>query len=335
MVLHALKNLFVSDRPMTTSFENVVESIISGKQLDSKTVLQLASQVDPEEFFKGADRLRLHFRGTSFHLCSIINARSGNCSEDCRFCAQSGRYQTNTDTYELVETDKALEMARENDSYDVSRLSLVTSGRTISDTQLNKMADIYGLVKQETSLKFCASMGLLNREKAERLVDSGVSRYHCNLEACKSFFPQVCTTHTWEEKVETLQHAKEAGMTLCSGGIIGMGETMEDRIAMALELRELDIKSIPINILTPIAHTPFADIAPLPVEEVLTTIACFRYLNPDTDIRLAGGRQLLGDEQYRCFSSGANGAIVGDYLTTVGSKIADDLKVLTRMGYTF
>ena len=170
---------------------------------------------------------------------------------------------------------------------------------------------------------------------AATLKEAGVVRYHCNLEASRGYFPQVCTTHTWAEKVETLGLARAAGMTLCSGGIIGMGEQMTDRIDMAFELRELEVTSIPINILTPIPGTPLAELAPLSVDEVLTTVALFRFINPEAVIRMAGGRQQLGDDQYRCFAAGANGAIVGNYLTTTGAGIKEDLERVSAMGFTF
>ncbi|MGW8161912.1 MAG: biotin synthase BioB, partial [Desulfobulbales bacterium] len=186
-----------------------------------------------------------------------------------------------------------------------------------------------------TLLKLCGSMGILTREKALRLREMGVIRYHCNLETSRSFFPKVCTTHTWEEKVHTIQLARETGMSICSGGIIGMGESMEDRIDLGLELHELDVDSIPINILTPIPGTPLAELEPLSTEEVLTTIALFRFINPSVIIRLAGGRQQLGEDQYRCFTAGANGAMVGNYLTTSGSPIEEDLRNFTAMGFSF
>lgn len=320
---------------MGSLLNEIKEKVLSGQSIDGETVLDLAAQTEPEELISSADDIRNHFMGTRFHLCSIINARSGNCSEDCRFCAQSARYSTDIKRYEIVDTDQAIKMAEENDTHGVKRISLVTSGKSVSDSFLEELGELYKMIKQKTSLEFCGSMGLLTRKKADRLKEFGVSRYHCNLESCRDFFPKVCKTHTWKEKVETLNLARDAGMSICSGGIIGMGESMDDRIAMALELREVGVRSIPINILTPIPNTPFADLTPLPVEEVLVTLACFRFLNPDSVIRIAGGRQLLGNEQYSCFASGANGAIVGDYLTTTGSKIFDDLKALSAMGYTF
>ncbi len=316
---------------LTTTYDQ----LIHGKALDRETALCLALTADPQALFSLADNVRRHFMGDHFHLCSIINARSGNCSEDCRFCAQSARHHTGVTRYEVVDADEAMEQARDNDRHGIHRLSLVTSGRSLSDNGLGQMEDLYTAIKKETSFELCASMGLLDEQQMHRLAGMGVNRYHCNLETNKSFFPTVCTTHTYQDKVATLRLAREQGMSLCSGGIIGMGETMEDRIDLAFELRELEVQSIPINILTPIAGTPFADLEPLPVQEVLTTIALFRLINPDAIIRLAGGRQLLEDDQYRCFTSGANGALVGNYLTTVGNSVARDLQEIAALGYTF
>ena len=309
------------------------DRLISGADLDRETALCLALSADPLALFSLADNIRRHFMGNRFHLCSIINARSGNCSEDCRFCAQSARHHTGAVTYEQVDCKQALEQAEDNDRHGVHRLSLVTSGRSLSDKSLEEMKALYTAIDEKTSLAFCASMGLLDEQQLGRLMEMGVTRYHCNLEACEEFFPTVCSTHTYQEKVETLRRAQELGMSLCSGGIIGMGESMEDRIALAFELRGLGVKSIPINILTPIPGTPLADLPSLPLQEVLITVALFRLINPDAVIRMAGGRQQLGNEQYRCFTAGANGAIVGNYLTTVGNSIENDLEEIRRCGY--
>ncbi len=319
-----------------TGFIKQTESLVrGGSRIDRETALRLASQQDREDIWNAADRLRQHFHGSRFALCSIINARSGRCSEDCRFCAQSARHHANIDEYDIVDEKTALEIAVDNDRHDVHRISLVTSGRSVSDATLDRLEKIYDRISEKTMMKLCGSMGLLTSEKARRLKEMGVVRYHCNLEASRSFFPAVCTTHTWEEKVETIRHAREAGMSLCSGGIIGMGETMEDRIDLALELRELEVNSIPINILTPIPGTPLADLEPLGIDEVLTTIALFRFIHPQAVIRIAGGRQQLGQDQYRCFMAGANGAMVGNYLTTTGSSIEEDLRNFTVLGFSF
>jgi biotin synthase len=315
--------------------QNCCQKIREGNSLNYEQALALALNSDLEELCRAADGLRRVFHGNSFDLCSIINARSGRCSEDCRYCAQSARYPAVIDNYEQIQTDVALDQARENDRSGVRRLSLVTAGRSIASDQLEKLGALYDGLGHATDLKFCASMGLLTREKAKRLVAFGVGRYHCNLESCREYFPQVCTTHTWEEKVATLNIARDAGMDICSGGIIGMGESLEQRLQLAFELRALMVISIPINILTPIAGTPFFDLEPLPFSEVLRTIALFRLINPRAVIRLAGGRNQFGPDQYQCFTAGANGAIVGNYLTTAGNGLEQDLRAIGRMGFQF
>jgi len=319
-----------------TGFIHQTESLVrGGNTIDRETALRLATQPNRQDLWDAADRLRQHFHGSRFALCSIINARSGRCSEDCRFCAQSARHQANIDEYDIVDEERALEIAVDNDRHDVHRISLVTSGRSVSDSTLDRLEKIYDRIAERTMMKLCGSMGLLTPEKAARLREMGVVRYHCNLEACRNFFPTICSTHTWEEKVETLRLARDEDMSVCSGGIIGMGETMEDRIDLALELRELEVDSIPLNILTPIPGTPLADLEPLGIDEVLTTIALFRFIYPRAVIRIAGGRQQLGQDQYRCFMAGANGAMVGNYLTTTGSSIEEDLRNFTVLGFSF
>lgn len=315
--------------------QDLYQDLIDGQLLDRETAMELLQYPKPEELYNLADKVRLHFHGNFFHLCSIINAKSGNCSENCRFCAQSTRHQTSIDAYESIEMEEALEIGRDNDTHGVHHLSLVTSGRKLTQETLEQLTPLYREFQKETSLHFCASTGLLSFDMAKGLIQAGVTRYHCNLETNESFFPSVCTTHTWQEKVQTLQTARKAGLSTCSGGIIGLGETMGNRISLAFELRQLGVRSIPINILTPIEGTPMMDLPPLAVDDILTTVALFRLINPEAVIRIAGGRQQLGPDQYRCFSSGANGAIVGNYLTTLGTGLEDDLQQLTAMGYRF
>lgn len=317
------------------TIHSCLQQIHDGGTLNYESALALAHDSDLGELCREADGLCRLFHADSFDLCSIINARSGRCSEDCRYCAQSAHYPAAIDSYEQIETATALEQARENDRAGVRRLSLVTAGRSVASEQLEQLGELYAELGRETGLQFCASMGLLTREKAERLVAFGVRRYHCNLESCREYFPQVCTTHSWEEKVETIHIARAAGMDVCSGGIIGMGETLEQRLQLAFELRDLEVMSIPINILTPIAGTPFAELEPIPFAEVLRTISMFRFINPRTVIRLAGGRNQFGAEQYQCFAAGANGAIVGNYLTTAGNGLEQDLQAIGKLGFTF
>lgn len=318
----------------TQSIEQIRQRVLSGRPIDRQDAASLLAS-GKEELYQAADSIRHHFCGDHFDLCSIINARSGNCTENCRFCAQSARHHTGIDTYAVIAIEEAMTQALDNDAHGVHRISLVTSGRQLSPETLAELTRLYQRMAETTSMHFCASAGMLDEAIAAELFAAGVRRYHCNLEASRGYFPQVCTTHTWEEKVATLKQARDAGMSLCSGGIIGMGETMDDRLDMAFELRELGVKSIPVNILTPIAGTPLAELPPLTLDEVLTTVALFRFINPKAVIRMAGGRQQLGQEQYRCFAAGANGAIVGNYLTTTGSGIAEDLRHLAAMGFTF
>ncbi|MDW7771494.1 MAG: biotin synthase BioB [Desulfobulbaceae bacterium] len=320
---------------MSHYIQQLVQSILEGLEIDRRTAVRLACEPDQQALWKGADRIRQHFHGSRFALCSIINARSGRCSEDCRFCAQSARHRSGIEEYEVIAPEQALEIAADSGRYGVHRLSLVTSGRSPHHNLLDRLAVLYAEIARSCQLQLCGSMGLLTGETASRLRDMGVVRYHCNLEVSRNFFPHVCTTHTWEDKAETLRLARDAGMSLCSGGIIGMGESMEDRIDMALELRQLQVDSIPLNILTPIAGTPLADLPVLAIEEILTVIALFRFLNPSVSIRIAGGRQQLGKDQYRCFTAGANGAMVGNYLTTSGMNMEDDLRIFRSLGFTF
>lgn len=311
------------------------KKLLAGGRIDRECALTLAASEDKQGLYQLADTVRRHFMGNEFDLCSIINAKSGNCSENCRFCAQSARHHTGIESYTIIAADEALAIAQKNDQHGVRRLSLVTSGRSLSAGTVAELSTLYAQMSASTGLLFCASAGLLDEDSVSALRQAGVGRYHCNLEASRNYFPQVCTTHTWEEKMETLRLAGEHGMSLCSGGIIGMGESLEDRIDLALQLRDLGVKSIPVNILTPIEGTPLEVLTPLSLDEVLTAVALFRLINPDAVIRMAGGRQQLGADQYRCFSSGANGAIVGNYLTTDGSGIQQDLAQISALGYTF
>lgn len=310
-------------------------SLCNGSGLDFEAALTLAEETPLELLLAAADALRAENFGSGFDLCSIINAKSGRCTENCRFCAQSAHHCTDIEEYPLVALNVALDQAQENAAAGVARFSLVTAGRGPTTVELAEYGKIFCRVRTETPLFLCASMGLLTEEKAAQLVSYGVSRYHCNLEACRAYFPKVCTTHTWEEKVRTLRIAKKAGMSLCSGGIIGIGETLADRVALACELRDLEVFSIPINIFTPIPGTPFAHLKPLTKEDILRAVAIFRLLNPRAVIRMAGGRNLLGAEQYQCFRAGANGAIVGNYLTTSGNTLQGDLENIRNCGFSF
>ena len=315
--------------------DECIKIIKNGKDIDFDHAYRLATTTPADQLYEAADHIRKYIHKETFDLCSIINAKSGKCSEDCRFCAQSSHYDVDIQTYDIIEIDEAVEQGKEADDNKVERISLVTAGRSASLEDLNEYGAIYKKLSETTDLRYCASMGMLTREKARLLKSYGVERYHCNLEACKNYFPKICSTHTWEEKVETIKIAKEEGLEVCSGGIFGMGETLQHRLELAFELRELEIYSIPINILTPISNTPFESYTPLSLSDVLISIAVFRFINPNAIVRLAGGRNQLGEDQFNSFQSGANGAIVGNYLTTAGNNLQDDLKAIKKLGYRF
>lgn len=309
------------------------EKIINGKNMCYDEAVNLIKHHSCEELCRLADDLRQYFTGNSFDMCSITNARSGRCSEDCKWCAQSSHYKTKIDTYELVDPDFAIEQAINNEKKGVHRYSLVTSGRKVNDNNLQKLIDVYKKISEKSDIHLCASMGLLSKDQLKMLKEAGIGHYHCNLETARSYFPELCTTHTYEEKVLTIKAAQEIGLSVCSGGIIGMGETMEQRIELAIELRELGILSIPINFLMPVEGTPLESAQQLSDDEILTTLAIFRIINPTAMIRFAGGRQLIKHIQQKALQAGVSAALVGDLLTTVGSDIDEDICNFKNAGF--
>ena len=316
-------------------WKELAAKIKNGYLISRNEALELASVPDKNALYSLANELREHFSGNHFDICSIMNARSGRCSEDCKWCAQSRHYHTDTEIYPLVTSDEAVALAAHNAKKGVHRFSLVTSGRTMSPKETEKACEIYKNIQKHVDIKLCASMGLLEKEELQALYDSGVKRYHCNLETAPSFFPKLCTTHTTEDKLKTIRYAKEVGMEICSGGIIGMGESMEQRIEFAFTLRETGVDSIPINILTPIKGTPLENTQPLTDEEILTTVALFRIINPATVLRLAGGRKLVAHIQKQLLHSGINAVITGDMLTTSGYTIETDKTLISESGYIY
>lgn len=293
---------------------------------------EINDEKNTEELFKAADRIRDRFNGKVVDLCSIMNAKSGRCSEDCKFCAQSGHYKTNIEEYGLVSNDEAVKLAKENQQCGVNRFSLVTSGRGMNEQEFEKVIKIYEDLKNNVKMDLCASLGILNLQQLLRLKEVGITMYHHNLETSREYYEKICTTHSYEERIETINNAKKAGLKVCSGGIIGMGENMEDRINLAFLLRELEVKSIPINVLNPIEGTPLENALRLSQDEILKTISIFRFINPTVDIRLAGGRNLIDDFGRECFKAGVNSTITGNYLTTSGNKIKDDIEMIRALG---
>lgn len=313
--------------------EQLVEEIKQGRQLGRADDLSFLLEEDLELLCIKADELRKYFKGNQANLCTIINGKSGRCSEDCKFCAQSHCHSTGIDTYDFLDPEEIVKDCGKQEGKGVHRYSIVTAGRSLSGKDFEKAVEAYREMADRYQIHLCASHGLLTKQQFLELYESGVRHYHCNLETSKAYFPKICTTHTWEEKVENIQRAKEAGLKICSGGIFGMGESWEDRIDMAISLSELQVDSIPLNMLTPIQGTPLENRKQLGEDEILRIITIFRFLNPKADIRLAAGRLLMESSGKKAFLSGANAALTGDMLTTSGNNTKQDIDMLKEIGY--
>lgn len=306
---------------------------LSGEPLTVDEALGLAESAGIDALCDAADRVRRKWTGDVVDTCSIVNARSGRCSEDCKWCAQSRHHSTGISEYEFIPLNDVLKALELNDSRDVGRFSLVTSGRKIPRAHMSYFCNIYKEVGRRSKASLCASMGLLTKDELQMLYDAGVRRYHCNLETSRSYFGEMCTTHTHDEKLATIRAAREVGMEVCCGGIIGMGETMRQRLELAEEAREAGACSIPINILQPIPGTPLADVPLISEHDVILTVALVRFIAPKATLRFAGGRARLSHEaSCRILRGGMNGAVVGDLLTTIGNGVDEDYSMFRECG---
>jgi biotin synthase len=320
---------------MNDFIQELKHKTIEGQYLTVEDAHRLhkAGQQKPFFLMAAAAEIREHFKGKRINLCGIVNAKSGICPENCKFCAQSAHYCTDAPQYPLIGKEAMIEKAAQAKTYGAHMFGIITSGTRIADEK--EWEEIYGAVKGIKALGInpCLSLGMLDHERAAKLKEAGLFRYHHNLETARSFFDNICTTHEYQEDIDTVVAAREAGLSTCSGGIIGMGETMVQRIELALTLRDLAVDCVPVNILNPRPGTPLMDIEPLPPLEILTSIAIFRFILPDKDIKLCGGkeanlRQLLP----LGIVAGCNSLMTGDYLTTPGRSPELDIEMIQDLG---
>ena len=304
------------------------------KGINRQTAVQMSERKgsDIYELFTLSNRVREKFRGNRVDLCSIINAKSGACPEDCSFCAQSAKSKTNIDVHPLINRKKALEAANSAKEYGARRFCIVTSGMKPSVRELGEICSFISEIRG-IGLLPCATLGMLEKEQLAQLKDAGLYRYHHNLETSEAFFKEICTTHTYHEKIRTIEAAKSLGLSVCSGGIFGLGETWEDRIDMAFAIKDLGAESVPINFLTPVNGTPLGNSELLHPLDALKIISIYRLILPDREIRICGGRpQTLRDLNSYIFFAGADGLLIGNYLTTRGKRPEEDLHMIGDMG---
>ena len=275
------------------------------------------------------------YMSDNIEFCSLINARNGKCSQNCKYCAQSSHYCTNIESYPLVDIQEVIKAAKESKENKVSRFAIVTSGKTPDEGRDFQIElDMIKAINEVGGLKSCASIGILNEEQAKQLAQAGLKRFHHNINTCRSYYPEVCTTHSWDDRLNTCKLVKKYGMELCCGVILGMGETIEQRVEMAMELAEIEPNSIPINILMPIPETPFENYHDkIDEENVLRTMAIFKIANPKSVVRFCGGRMRLSQEnQELALKTCVEGILVGNYLTTVGREPHEDLETANKLG---
>lgn len=318
---------------MKKNFEDIVSDCLRGIPADIDNLIEIEGTLTTEQLCEAADKVRLHNNGKKIDTCSIVNARSGRCSEDCKWCAQSRFHNTGVETYDIV-SDEDLERAVAiNGAKSVHRFSLVTSGRKIGPGDIHRFCDLYRKARhKDGAVLFCASMGLLSSDELKSLREVGVTRYHCNLETSASYFPTLCTTHSQEDKLRTIKAAREAGMEICCGGIIGMGESLRQRLELAAEAREAGAVSIPVNILNPIKGTRLEAQPLIGEEEIVRSVALMKLVAPMCTLRFAGGRMRLNQESNRrMLCGGVGGAIVGDLLTTIGNSLDEDLRLFKEV----
>ncbi|HRU16015.1 MAG TPA: biotin synthase BioB [Anaerohalosphaeraceae bacterium] len=321
---------------MNQVIESCADSVLSGTQLNRRQGLALAAAAkeDFEDMLYWADRIRRHFFGDSVRLCSIVPGRLGGCGQDCAFCAQSLHYNTSVDkTPRLLSDEKILSAAAEARSSGVSSFGIVYSGRSPVAAEFEHLLGLVEQIRRNIGIPVCAALGILEEAQMRQLASAGAVRYNHNLETSRRYFPNIVKTHHYQERVKTIQAALKAGLRVCGGGIFGLGETDEDRVELALELRTLGVDTVPMNFLHPIPGTPLGSSPPLPPKEILRIIALYRFLLPEADLKVAGGRVFnLRDMQSWIFRAGCSSIISGNYLATAGRSVPEDKQMLADLG---
>lgn len=313
---------------------DVERRILAEEPVEPKEILQLLEEISPEDLWEMAHRVTAHFKPAAFDFCAIVNARSGRCSENCKWCAQSSHWRTSCETYGWIGSKACVAAARAAESNRVRRLGIVTSGRGQSSADIDAIAEAIRAMTEACGVEICASLGLVDEADLRKLKAAGLKRVHCNLETAPSLFPKLCSTHTTQEKLKTLRAAKAVGLDICCGGILGMGESDAELVEFAYAVKAVAPQSIPMNFLDPIPGTPLGDRPFLPLEKILTAIAVVRLVNPKTPLRFAGGRRKLSDEDAaKAIYVGITAGIQGPLLTTPGADYADDRHLAVEAGY--
>lgn len=309
-------------------------AVVEGIPATVEEALELNRLYNTSELRSSADKIREKWCGDKIHTCSIVNARSGRCSENCKWCAQARCHKTGVTEYDRIPQAEAVRAYTSNKQRGASCFSMVTSGRKVLGRDMEFFCGIYKELSKLGGVELCASMGLLSKSELQQLWDAGVRKYHCNLESSSSYFSKLCTSHSIDDKLKTIKTAREMGFTICCGGIIGMGETLRDRLELAEMAREAGASSIPVNILQPIKGTPLQDVEPISEDEIERSVALMRFIAPKCTLHFAGGRARLSRQATgRILRGGMNGALIGDMLTTVGNDVDDDFKLFESIGY--
>jgi biotin synthase len=321
---------------MRREIRKIGDKVLEGKDVSMKDLLPLLGVKGPDilDLAAVANRVREEFNGDKIDLCSLLSVKSGRCPEDCAFCAQSAHYKTEASVYPLMDIERIVEEAKKAQARGTSRFCLITSGRELSDKEFETILAALDRIRRETTLDLDCSLGTLSKERAESLRKVGMTRYNHNVETAESHFLQICSTHSFRDRVQTVEVLKEQGFSVCCGGIVGLGESPQQRLELAFFLKQLGIDCVPFNILNPRPGTPLENSEPIPPMEVIKTISLFRLVLPKSTIKVAGGREAnLRDLQSLALLAGANGLIVGNYLTTPGRNAEDDLTMVRDLGF--